>query len=134
MHETRIRVRYEDVDPMGVAHHPRYIVWFEVARTRFMRDLGLPYADVMAAGTHLAVVEAGVRYLRAARFDEVLTVTTRCTEVSGARILLEYEVRRGDEVLATGFTRHGAVDGTGRARRTPQRVREVFEAQAAAAE
>lgn len=127
MHTTAIRVRFDEVDQMQVVHHPRYLVYFEVARTRYMRDLGLPYRDVVRGGTHLAVIEVGVRYLKAARYDEELTVVTRCTEASGARVSLEYEVRRGDDVLATGFTRLGSIDADGRAKRMPADLREVFE-------
>jgi len=127
MHATAIRVRFDEVDQMDIVHHPRYLVYFEVARTRYMRDLGMPYGDVVRSGTHLAIVEVGVRYLKAARYDEVLTVLTRCTEVSGARVCLEYEVRRGDDLLATGFTRLGSIDGEGRAKRMPPELREVFE-------
>ena len=127
MHTTAIRVRFDEVDQMNVVHHPRYLVYFEVARTRYMRDLGLPYRDVVRSGTHLAVIEVGVRYLKAARYDEELTVVTRCTEASGARVNLEYEVRRGDDVLATGFTRLGSIDGAGRAKRMPDDLRQVFE-------
>jgi acyl-CoA thioester hydrolase len=131
-HQTRIRVRFDEVDQMNVVHHPRYLVYFEVARTQWLRDLGLPYRDVVGSGTHLAVVEVGVRHLRPARYDEELTVTTRCTELGGARVALGYEIRRGDEVLATGFTRLAAIDAAGKAKRLPERLREVFAAAVAA--
>lgn len=134
MHSTSIRVRFDEVDQMNVVHHPRYLVYFEVARTRYMRDLGLPYKDVVRSGTHLAVIEVGVRYLKAARYDEELTVLTRCTEASGARVGLAYEVRRGDDLLATGFTRLGSIDGAGRAKRMPDELRAVFERAAKAEE
>jgi acyl-CoA thioester hydrolase len=106
-------------------------VYFEVARTRYMRELGLPYADVMRGGTFLAVIEVGLRYLRPARYDEEIVVRTRCTESSGARVQLEYEVVRGNDLLATGFTRLGAIDAAGRAKRMPEEMRRVFEAAAA---
>jgi acyl-CoA thioester hydrolase len=127
MHETRMRVRFDEVDTMGVVHHPRYLVYFEVARTEYFRELGTAYRDVMAGGTHLAILEAGARYLRPAKYDDELSVETRCTEVTGARIHLSYVVRRGAETLATGFTRLGAVDTAGRAKRIPAEVRERFE-------
>jgi acyl-CoA thioester hydrolase len=127
MHQTRIRVRFDEVDTMGVVHHPRYLVYFEVARTEWFRDKGVNYRDVMAGGTHLAILEAGARYLRPARYDDDLVVETRCTEVTGARILMRYVIRRGGEELATGFTRLGAVDVAGRAKRIPADVRASFE-------
>jgi len=127
MHETRIRVRFDEVDQMNVVHHPRYLVYFEVARTQYMTDLGLPYRKVVASGTHLAVIEVGVRHLKPARYDEDITVVTRCTEASGARVSLSYEVRRGDDLLATGFTRLASIDPSGKAKRMPPEVRAVFE-------
>lgn len=128
MHETRIRVRFDEVDTMGVVHHPRYLVYFEVARTEYFRDLGMVYRDVMAGGTHLAIIEAGARYVRSAKYDDELVVETRCTEVGGASVMLRYAVRRGDETLATGFTRLGAVDLSGRAKRLPGDLRAKFSA------
>ena len=126
VHETPIRVRFDEVDSMGVVHHPRYLVYFEVARTAFMRDRGLPYAEVAAAGTHLAVIEAAARYLRPARYDDQLVVRTRCTEMGRTRLALAYEVLRGDELLATGSTRHAAIDDAGRPRRLPESVRRTL--------
>ena len=111
---------------MGIVHHPRYLVYFEIARTRYMRDLGLPYARLIASGTHLAVIEVDVRYLRPARYDEELAVVTRCVEAGRTRIALEYEVRRGDDVLATGRTRLASVNPAGRPVRLPADVREVL--------
>jgi len=104
MHETRIRVRFDEVDQMNVVHHPRYLVYFEVARTQYMTDLGLPYRDVVRTGTHLAVIEVGVRHLKPARYDEDLTVVTWCTEAGGARVSLAYEVRRGDDLVSLTAT------------------------------
>ena len=131
MHETKIRVRFDEVDQMNVVHHPRYLVYFEVARTQYLRDLGTPYSDVVATGTHLAVIEVGVRYLKSARYDEELTVRTRCTESHGARIELAYEVRRGADLLATGFTRLASIDESGKVKRMPESMRRLFDAAAA---
>jgi acyl-CoA thioester hydrolase len=128
MHETAIRVRFDEVDSGGVVHHPRYLVYFEVARTAYMRDLGLPYGEVMAAGTHLAVIEVDVRYLRSAHYEDDLVVRTRCVEMGRTRMRLEYEVVRGDELLATGSTRLASIRPDGRPCRMPQRVREVLRA------
>jgi acyl-CoA thioester hydrolase len=126
VHKTAIRVRFDEVDTMGIVHHPRYLVYFEVARTRYMRDLGLPYSEMIRAGTHLAVLETATRYLRPARYDDEIEVHTRCTECGRTRVTLEYEVRRGDELLATGSTRLGSVTPAGRATRLPAAFRDVL--------
>jgi acyl-CoA thioester hydrolase len=123
-HTTPIRVRFDEVDTMGIVHHPRYLVYFEIARTAFLRDIGLPYKRLIDSGTHLTVLEAGARYLKPAVYDDVLDIVTRCTECTRVRLTLEYEVRRGAEVLATGLSRHAAVDDDGRPKRLPTEVRE----------
>jgi acyl-CoA thioester hydrolase len=127
VHETTIRVRFDEVDSMGIVHHPRYLVYFEVARTQFLSDLGLPYSRLMASGTHLAVIETRTRYRLPARYEDEIVVHTRCTECGRTRIALEYEVRRGDDLLATGYTRLAAVTPAGRARRLPPEVRGVLD-------
>lgn len=127
-HVTTLSVRFDEVDSMGVVHHPRYLVYFEIARTRYMDDMGLRYRDVMESGTHLAVIDAGARYLRAARYQDELIVRTRCVEAGRTRIGLEYEVLRGGELLATGHTRLAAVTPEGRATRLTPKLRELFSA------
>jgi len=112
---------------MGVVHHPRYLIYFEVARTRFMHDLGLSYRDVMASGTHLAVVDAGARYHRPALYQDELCVVTRCTGLSGTRVRLEYEVFRDGELLASGHSRLASVTPSGRPKRMPPAIRAMFE-------
>lgn len=126
MHETPIRVRFDEVDSGGVVHHPRYLVYFEVARTAYMRDLGVPYSDVVADGTHLAVIEASARYLKSAHYEDDLIVRTRCVEAGRTRIALEYEVLRDGDVLATGHTRLASIGTAGRPCRMPARVRDVL--------
>jgi acyl-CoA thioester hydrolase len=128
MHETKIRVRFDEVDQGAIVHHPRYLVWFEVARTQYLADLGVPYSKVMSSGTHLAVIEVAVRYLKPARYEDEVTVATRCTESSGTRVTLTYEVRRGADLLATGSTRLASIEPSGKPKRMPESLREVFEA------
>jgi len=129
VHTTDIRVRFDEVDTMGIVHHPRYLVYFEIARTAYLRALGLPYGELMDSGTHLAVIEAAVRYLRPAQYDDQLEIVTRCTECGRTRLTLEYEVLRDGEVLASGSSRHAAVDQEGKPRRLPAQLRELLSAE-----
>lgn len=108
---------------MGVAHHSHYLVWFEIGRTEWMRDLGVPYAEMEErSGTFLPVVEAAVTYHASARYDDRLLVSTRLAWARRVRMRLEYDVIREDDgrLLATGFTVHAAVDRAGHPRRLPE--------------
>ena len=119
---SEIRVRYAETDAMGVAHHATYPVWFEVGRTDLMHALGLPYAGVEARGYYLMLSGLNVEYRRAARYDDVLTLVTRVASVRSRTLTFTYEVLKGDELLATGETRHIATDKSYRPARLPEDV------------
>lgn len=117
-----IRPRYGEVDQMGVVYHAQYLVYFDVGRTALMRAAGLPYADLEARGSLLAVVSAHVDYVLPARYDEPLRLIVRIDEVRRASVTFGYELRRGDasgELLATGMTRLGCLDPDMRPARLP---------------
>ena len=122
-HVVTIRPRYGEVDSMGVVYHARYLEYFDVGRTEWMRAAGLPYADLEQRGFRLAVVDVGVRYLRGARYDQPLRLHTRVAEVGGATVTFTYEVRAGGDVLATGHTRLGCLDTSNRPARLPPDAR-----------
>jgi acyl-CoA thioester hydrolase len=122
---STVRVRYAETDQMGVAWHGEYFAWFEVGRTDFLRDRGLTYKELEQQGLRLPVVEAQARYLKPARYDDVLEIRTRLAAVTGARVLFDYEVHLSgnDGPLAVGHTVHAAVDQDGRPRRLPADLR-----------
>jgi acyl-CoA thioester hydrolase len=112
--ETSIRPRYGEVDSMGVVYHAHYLSYFDVGRTEYLRARGASYVELERRGFRLAVVELAVRYLRPARFDEVLRLGVSLTALGRASVRFDYELRRGDELLATGHTRLGCLDGDNR--------------------
>jgi len=121
--ESTFRVRYAETDAMGIVHHSRYLPWFEIGRTDWMRQAGLTYAEFEAMGFYLTVVEAGIRYQKPARYDDLVTVRTWLAEVRSRGLRIDYEVvgAQGD-VLVTGFTRHICITHDG----TPVRLPEVL--------
>jgi len=123
--ETEVRVRYAEIDAMGVAHHANYLVWFEAGRTEYTRAMGMPYRDVEAGGVRLVVTEAHCHFRRPARYDDVVIVRTSLREVSKATLTFAYDVvTKGDGArLADGYTVHAATDLLGRVRRIPEAVR-----------
>lgn len=116
---TEVVVRYAETDMMGVVYHGSYLPWFEIGRTTLLREQGLPYRDLEAAGFLLPVLEVNARYLRPALYDDRLAIVTTLREKPALRIRLEYEVRRGEDLLATGSTLHAFIDRQGRPVRPP---------------
>ncbi len=112
---------------MRVAYYAHYLNWFEVGRSNLLRESGVSYREVEGQGVFLPVVEAHCRYLKPARYDDLLRVITKVSQAKRARLLFEYEVRRisghsDDELLATGNTVHVAVDEQGKPMRLPEQL------------
>lgn len=129
-HTTEIRVRYADTDQMKGAYYGKYFEYFEQGRSDFMRALGLPYGMLEEQGFFLPVIEAFANYRRPARYDDLLKVETRLSEVPTARIRLEYSIRRdsGTEVIVEGYTVHSFVSAlTGRPTRPPSSFLQVID-------
>ena len=107
---TRIRVRYQETDCMKVVYYGNYLTYFEVGRVEFLRQQGLPMSDVDQK-VHLPVVEAGVRYVRPARLDDLLEVRCWVSERKRASFRFAYEIlNEASETVATGFTLHACCD------------------------
>ena len=126
--KTIVRVRYAETDQMGVVYYANYLVWFEVARTDWLRETGWTYREMEAEGLALPVIEAHCEYRRPARYDDEIEIETRATLITPVRIRFDYDaVRRGDRVVvAAGYTIHAALDSTGRPCRLPERVRAML--------
>ena len=124
---TPFRVRYPEVDRMGVAHHTHYLVWFELGRTELMRAAGLPYGLLEdERGILFPVIEAGARYRLPARYDDELEVHTRIAGLTPIRVRFEYRIVRPADgaALAEGFSVHAAVGRDGRPQRLPSELTE----------
>jgi acyl-CoA thioester hydrolase len=122
-----VSVRYAETDMMGVVYHGSYLPWLEIGRTHLLKDHGLPYRELEAQGFFLPVLEVGLRYLRPAKYDDTVVVTTVLREKPSLRIRMEYELHRGEELLATAFTMHAFIDRTGKPVRPPAAFSEMID-------
>lgn len=123
-HEIEIRVRYQETDAMGVVHHANFLTYFEMGRTELLRANGYDYRRVEEGGVFMVIVEARCRYRRPARYDDLLRLRTVVTQVGAAKIEHEYQLFRGDELLADGHTTLACVDRAGQLQRVPEWLRE----------
>jgi acyl-CoA thioester hydrolase len=120
--EVPVRVRYQECDPMNVAHHSVYPVWFEIARTELLRQRGQSYRDLEVAGVFLVVAKLNIRYRRPALYDDELTIRVISLPTAGVKLEHEYEVRRGHELLAAASTTLACVDREGKLRPVPAAI------------
>ncbi len=121
-----IRVRYCECDPMGVAHHSAYPIWFEMGRTELLREsTGLRYRDLEKQGVLLAVAKLSVSYRRPARYDDLLTLKTTLVRTGQVKIEHAYELYRDGELLTTGETTLVCLGTDGRPQPVPEYLMET---------
>src|ERR1700690_3133604 len=107
--EAPIRVRYAETDQMGVVYHANYLIWFEVGRVEFLRQMGFSYRDMEKDdGCCIAVVDARCRYKAPARYDDEIIVRTHLKNVRDSVIHFGYELLRAVNraLLPEGETTH----------------------------
>ncbi|GAA2858601.1 tol-pal system-associated acyl-CoA thioesterase [Aminobacter sp. P9b] len=129
-HRLMARVYYADTDFSGVVYHARYLEFFERGRSDFLRLAGVHHTE-LADGKHGEKIVWIVRRMEidfraSARIDDVLTVDTRTVDISGARITMAQQLKRGDEVLVEARVEAAIVGENGRPRRFPKDWVEAF--------
>lgn len=112
---TRVRVRYAETDQMGVVYYANYLVWFELGRVEFLRNLGFDYSRMETEdGCILPVVEARCRYRAPARYDDSLCIEAFPLLLRGSVLKFGYRILRETEaettLLAEGETVHVVCD------------------------
>ena len=126
--ETKIRVRYADTDQMKMVYYGKFFEYFEQGRSDLLREIGVPYPEIEQMGYYLPVIEAHARYVKAARYDDLLVVIVMLKDMPQVRVRIEYEIKHEEtkELLAEGYTIHSFVSvATGKPARAPDRFLEL---------
>lgn len=119
-HSLTLRVYYEDTDLAGIVYYANYLKFIERGRSEWLRALGVDQAALKAeAGLVFAVRRVEADYLRPARFDDLLEVVTDLAQASAARVTVDQQVRRGDEMLFTARVTIVCLDRRGHPARLP---------------
>jgi acyl-CoA thioester hydrolase len=90
--ETQLRVRYVDVDQSGFVYNGNYATFYEVGRTESLRQMGRTYKELEDQGVIMPLLNQYSKFIRPARYDDLLTVITRIPELPNTRIRFEYEI------------------------------------------
>jgi acyl-CoA thioester hydrolase len=126
----RQRVRFGETDLQGVVYYANYLLFAEVGRIAYLRELGVDYRkDLIEKGIDFTIGEATVRYQAPLRFDDEYDIRVRVGEVHHSSWTFEYAFDRADgQRCALGSTVQVILDpATGRAARIPPHLRAVLE-------
>ena len=123
-----MRVNYSETDQMGVVYHARYLVWLDIARCDLLRQSGMTYRDLEAAGLRLAVSDVFIKYRQPARYDDPIRIRCWVREVASRRVGFGYLVEHAEDrrVLATASTSLLALDAAMSLTRLPAAVRKAL--------
>jgi acyl-CoA thioester hydrolase len=104
--ETLIRVRFSEVDSMGVVWHGQYIRYFEDGREDFGNKFGINYLDFYGKGILVPIVKIDINYKKPLIYGDTALVETRFIDCVAAKTIFNYTVYndRNHEVVATGST------------------------------
>lgn len=122
------RVSYGETDTMGLLYYGEYLHLFERTRGAFIRETGMSYAEVERRGIFLPVREAGCRYRRPARYDDLIRMRAGIEKWGRASMRFVYQIwdEPRENLLTTGFTEHACVNADGRPIPVPEWLRSLF--------
>lgn len=100
---ANIRVRYGETDQMGVVYHGNCATYFEVARTEWLRNLGVTYKGLEDNGIILPVISLSFNFLKSAKYDDTLSISVFLKKSPLVKIEFDYEIyNHNNEKISTG--------------------------------
>ena len=105
-HDTHIRVRYGETDKMGFLYYGYYAFYYEVGRVELLRSKGFRYRDLEEIGVIMPVMELHSKYIRPARYDDLVRVHTELREWPEKDVIFHAELfNEADELLNVGWVK-----------------------------
>ena len=102
---ANIRVRYYDTDQMGIVYYGNYARFYEIGRVETLRHIGLTYKELEERGISMPVYDLISRFIRPAKYDDLLTIRVTIPQLPKTRLLFTYEIFNQDgQLLNTGQT------------------------------
>lgn len=98
---TQVRVRYAETDQMGVVYYGNYATYFEIGRVEALREMGASYRAMEESGVMLPVLDLKVKYIRPAKYDDLLTIKVTVPQMPNTRITFLYEITNEEGTLLT---------------------------------
>lgn len=129
IHEIKTRVRYQETDQMGIVYYANFFVYFEMGRTEYLRNLGLPYSTLEKEHIYFPVTEAHCRFRSPARYDDILVIQTWISVLKHATVEFHHKViREGDNTLvAEGISKLACLNASRKPAPLPDKLKRLLE-------
>ncbi|AYD40285.1 acyl-CoA thioesterase [Clostridium fermenticellae] len=104
--KTNLVVRYAETDKMGIVHHSNYYIWFEMARSEFIKKIGISYSKFEENNIMMPLVETHCKYYEGAKYDDNIRIETNIDQLTPVKVIFTYNVFRekNNKLLAKGKT------------------------------
>ncbi|MBN2746332.1 MAG: acyl-CoA thioesterase [Bacteroidales bacterium] len=103
--ETNIRVPYGHTDQMGFVYYGNYPLYYEIGRTESLRSMATSYKALEDDNILMPVIDMNIKYVKPARYDDLLTIRTIVKELPSTRMKFFYEIyNQSVELLNLGET------------------------------
>jgi len=113
------RVLFGDTDALGIVYYGNYLRYFEIGRAEWFREFVRPFTYYIEQDYYLVVVDTYIKYIRPARYDDLIEIQSRVTNVKKASFRFEYQIfnQADGQTLAEGYTSHTVTGKDGRIRK-----------------
>ena len=127
-HTTELRIRYNEVDKMGVVHHSRFFVFFEIGRTELLRKSGFTYREFEDKKLFLPIINVSCSYKAPIKYDDVIKVETTMDRMTSVKIEHSYNIWNHDKTIlhATAKTTLACVNEKGELQKIPDFMHELI--------
>ena len=129
IHEIKTRVRYQETDQMGIVYYGNFLTYFEMGRTEYLRNLGLPYSELEKEQIYFPVTEAHCRFRSPAHYDDILIIQTWISELKHATVEFNHKVIcEGDnKLIVEGFSRLACLNANRKPIPMPEKLKRLFQ-------
>ncbi len=99
---TRVKIRFNDTDAMGIIHFKNYMVYFDDGFVSLMDNIGHPrrIEDVIKDGIGCGVKHVDITYEAAARYGDYIIVESQIKNINSNSITFHHEIyKEQDKIL-----------------------------------
>lgn len=109
---TEVKVRFGEVDSMGIVWHGNYVKYIEEGRESFGHKYGISYLDIYANNVMAPVVKMNIDFKQQVQYGDKLIIETEYQDTEAAKIIFNYKIfRKADnELMATASTTQVFID------------------------
>ncbi|MFA8451086.1 MAG: acyl-CoA thioesterase [Bacteroidales bacterium] len=109
---VNVRVRFSEVDSLGIVWHGNYLKYFEDAREAFGRKFGLGYLQVYEQGYAIPLIDVQANFKKIVKYGDEILVKAIFQDSLAAKIIFRFEIRdpKTNDLIAEGSSTQIFID------------------------